>query len=262
MQVDWLTVAAQAANFLVLVWLLKRFLYRPVIRAMEMREAGIEARLSEARESRRQADVEAEKLRQKQRELDQNRENLLQEARDQARDLHVKLEDELREKFAVRQRAWAEHIADERGDYLHDLRKRTGQHVLKITRAILSEFADTDLSDRLADRFIEKLRTLDAGKLERLTGAAEKRSQNTIVESSGPLPTSIRSRITKVLHEVISDQIKIEYRTNEELTLGLRLTIAEQVVEWSAGAHLDRLEALLDDALDTLDKPLTAGGSF
>ena len=37
---DWFTVIAQIINFLILVALLKRFLYGPIIRAMERRERG------------------------------------------------------------------------------------------------------------------------------------------------------------------------------------------------------------------------------
>jgi F-type H+-transporting ATPase subunit b len=38
MLIDWFTVAAQAINFLILVWLLKRFLYKPVLNAVDARE--------------------------------------------------------------------------------------------------------------------------------------------------------------------------------------------------------------------------------
>ena len=41
MTIDWITVAAQIANFLVLVWLLRRFLYRPILDGIDAREAEI-----------------------------------------------------------------------------------------------------------------------------------------------------------------------------------------------------------------------------
>ncbi|NLX99005.1 MAG: hypothetical protein GXY83_22905 [Rhodopirellula sp.] len=34
MPIDWFTVAAQVVNFLILVWLLKRFLYKPILHAI------------------------------------------------------------------------------------------------------------------------------------------------------------------------------------------------------------------------------------
>ena len=48
MLIDWFTVAAQALNFLVLVWLLKRFLYKPILDAIDVREKGIAATLAGA----------------------------------------------------------------------------------------------------------------------------------------------------------------------------------------------------------------------
>ena len=41
MLIDWFTVAAQAVNFLLLVWLLKRFLHKPVLAAIDEREKRI-----------------------------------------------------------------------------------------------------------------------------------------------------------------------------------------------------------------------------
>ena len=63
MQIDWLTVAAQIVNFLALVWLLQRFLYRPITEAMARREARIEARLAEAKAARQDAEAEARRVR-------------------------------------------------------------------------------------------------------------------------------------------------------------------------------------------------------
>jgi len=55
LQIDWLTVAAQIVNFLVLIWLLQRFLYKPITNAMRRREERIEDRLAEAKEAREEA---------------------------------------------------------------------------------------------------------------------------------------------------------------------------------------------------------------
>ena len=48
MSIDWVTVLAQIANFLVLLWLLKRFLYRPILNGIDAREAAIAQRISDA----------------------------------------------------------------------------------------------------------------------------------------------------------------------------------------------------------------------
>ncbi|MBT5110502.1 MAG: F0F1 ATP synthase subunit B, partial [Rhodospirillaceae bacterium] len=56
MGIDWITVAAQVVNFLILVWLLKRFLYRPITDAIAARETHIASRVSEAAQAKLDAD--------------------------------------------------------------------------------------------------------------------------------------------------------------------------------------------------------------
>jgi len=48
MLIDWFTVGAQALNFIILVWLLKRFLYKPILGAVDAREKRIAAELADA----------------------------------------------------------------------------------------------------------------------------------------------------------------------------------------------------------------------
>jgi F-type H+-transporting ATPase subunit b len=56
MELTWSTFLLEVINFLVLVWLLKRFLYRPIQDVIARRRAGIEKSLDEARELRAQAE--------------------------------------------------------------------------------------------------------------------------------------------------------------------------------------------------------------
>ena len=58
MPIDWFTVVAQAINFLILVWLLKRFLYKPILHAIDEREKGIAAQLAEAEAKKAEAQKE------------------------------------------------------------------------------------------------------------------------------------------------------------------------------------------------------------
>ena len=84
MQIDWLTVTAQILNFLVLAWLLKRFLYRPVIDAMTQREQRIATRLAQAAQREAQAQAEARTYSDKVAAFDRDRQAQLAQAREAA----------------------------------------------------------------------------------------------------------------------------------------------------------------------------------
>jgi F-type H+-transporting ATPase subunit b len=255
MQIDWLTVAAQIVNFLVLVWLLQRFLYRPITEAMARREARIETRLSEAREARSDAETEARRLREKQQELEASRDEVLRTARQEADALRTALEDDLRKEMETRRKAWEDHLAGERDAFAARLRQRAGHQVIDIVRRVLRDYAGTDIAGQVAGTFAERLADIDAKARERLSDAARRSGGRARVDSGVPLGPSARSRITRAVHERIAPDIEVAYDEDDALLIGVRLTIGEQTVEWSATRFLDRLETTLDEVIESSGGP-------
>ena len=84
MPIDWFTVVAQAINFLILVWLLKRFLYRPILHAIDERKKGIANQLAEAEAKKAEAQKERDDFQHKNEEFDQERAALLKKVTDEA----------------------------------------------------------------------------------------------------------------------------------------------------------------------------------
>ncbi|MBC7140274.1 MAG: hypothetical protein H5U17_16510 [Defluviimonas sp.] len=250
MQVDWLTVAAQIVNFLILVWLLQRFLYRPITDAMARREARIESRLAEAKSARAEVEAEAEHLRKKREELEASREEVLRDARQEAAALRKEMEDELRKEMEDRRRAWEDHLKDERDDFAARLRQRAGHQVVGIVRRVLKDYAGSDLSDQVAGTFLDRLVNLDAEARGKLTAAAGRAGGPARLESNPPLKPAMRGQITRAIHEHIAPDIEVDHDEDEDLLLGMRLTIGEQTVEWSAARFLHRLETTLDEVIE------------
>ena len=80
MLIDWFTVVAQVINFLILVWLLQRFLYKPIVNAMQTREERIASQLRDAEKQKAEAEVESAKFRIAHDQLEQRKQELLREA--------------------------------------------------------------------------------------------------------------------------------------------------------------------------------------
>ncbi len=70
MLIDWFTVGAQALNFLLLIWLMKRYLYKPILHAIEAREAKIAAELAEAETKKAEAQKQRDEFQYKNEEFD------------------------------------------------------------------------------------------------------------------------------------------------------------------------------------------------
>ena len=85
MLIDWFTVLAQVINFLILVWLLKRFLYRPILDAIDAREKRIAQELADADTKKAEALKEREEFQHKNEEFEQQRAALLNKATEEAK---------------------------------------------------------------------------------------------------------------------------------------------------------------------------------
>lgn len=251
MELDWLTIAAQIVNFLVLVWLLQHFLYAPITNAMKRREERIVERLADARDSREKAEAEAARLRDMQDDLERRKEALMEQARQEVADLREKLLEELRGDIDEERIAWHNKLDEERAEFEENFRKIASRHVIGTIRSILSDFADADLAAQVADEFVGRLEALDEDDLRKLKDAAARTNGGAVVESGVELPPSARSRITRAVHEKLNTDKELEYLTSEDLILGIRLILGEQTVEWSARRHLDTLENVVEEALES-----------
>jgi len=96
MLIDWFTVGAQALNFLILVWLMKHFLYQPIVHAIDAREKKIAAELADADAKKAEAHKERDEFQHKNEEFDQQRAALFSKATDDAKAERQRLLDEAR----------------------------------------------------------------------------------------------------------------------------------------------------------------------
>ena len=85
MLIDWFTVGAQTLNFLVLVWLLKRFLYKPILDGIDAREKRIAMEMANADATKAEAQKEQKEFQHKNEEFEQKRAALLSRATDEAK---------------------------------------------------------------------------------------------------------------------------------------------------------------------------------
>jgi len=244
MSIDWITVSAQIVNFLILVWLLKRFLYRPVLDAMENREQRIIARLQEAEQREQQAEEQAQKYRNKIAQLDSEREAILAKATQQSEQhKQQRLETARGEVSAIRAN-WQRQIDDEKDEFLNGLRQRAGETVQTIARKVLSDLADADLEQRVIQTFIARL------------AAMELQSRQSIIPTSGPacitsafeLDSAERELLTGKLRESLTPDLQLEFNHSPTLLCGIELTGSGQTLRWNLSDYLEKLSDQIKDA--------------
>jgi F-type H+-transporting ATPase subunit b len=187
MQLDWFTTVAQIVNFLILVALLKRFLYGPIVRAMDSREARITARLHEAEDKLAVAEQQMALYHDRLHELDARRDTLLVQAREDAEAQRQHLLEQARQEVQQAQARWRTMLQQERMAFLQELRQQAGQQVCAVARQALTDLASVDLERAVVDHFLDRLQGVDDEV--RYTLAAAAHAEGVVVRSAFPMPS-------------------------------------------------------------------------
>ena len=241
MQIDWVTVAAQIVNFLVLVWLLQRVLYRPLTRALKAREDEVSRSLREAESAKETARTEAEAHRHALRELEDSRSARLAAVEEEAARLHAEMTKKARGELAKRRAAWQAQLEDEKSAFLDRLRRRAGEAFVTLARRALADMADEDLVDRIARVFARRLSALDPEEQKHLKSAA-RREEAPLILSSFPLSPEAQALIAEAVRHAVERHVDIDFRDEAGLECGVVLAIGSRHVGWTLGEHLDALE--------------------
>lgn len=264
MQIDWFTLVAQIINFLILLWLLQRFLYGPILRTMASREEKLAAQFEEAESKQRQAEAERTALAVEREELAQNREELIQEARKEAGERRRHMIHEAREETEQLKARWYDAIEREKQTFLREVQNRMGDQLMQLLRRTLSDLAGVELERAIVGVFLRRLEEEKAT----LVGADDKGNdgggrQKTHV--SGPirvrtsfeLPASLADEVRSALAKQLAAQESesressdgIVFEETDELVCGIEVEYNNRRIGWTIRDYLAALEQQLDEAI-------------
>ena len=251
MLVNWFTVIAQIVNFVILVFLLKYFLYDRIVKAMDEREQRIQLQLKEAEAKKQEAGKEAEAFRAKNSDFDEKREEMLSRAKEEAEARRKELTEEARQAVTKQRSVWLEAIQRDKKSFVQDLRKMAGSQVYTIARKAFRDLADEDVEQRTINAFLVHLNAMSKKTREAIATSIKESGNEVIVRSAFEMPAKMREKITGSLRRKIADGIEIRYEAAPELIMGMELKIRGHKISWSLEDYLDTLEEHALQALET-----------
>ena len=168
MPIDWFTVIAQGINFLLLLWLLKHFLYHPIIDGLDAREKKIAGILADTDTSKAQAENLRTEYESKLAQIKQERTQLVGEAKNEAQTASQNLLDDARHNAEQIVKKRVEALRLEMAELKQDVLQQNIQEVYALSRKVLTELADGDLQTKMIDKLVQRLNTVDVISMLRL----------------------------------------------------------------------------------------------
>jgi len=249
MLIDWFTVIAQVLNFLILVWLLKRFLYKPILNAIDAREKKVADELADADAKETEAQKEKEEFKRKNEEFDQQRVALLNRVKDEAKTERQRLLEEARKEASDLRVKQLEALRNDKQNLHQAISRRAQQEVFAIARKVLKDLAGTSLEELTVDVFAQRLRELKGEDKEQLASALGTSSSPVLIRTAFDLPQAQRDLVKKTIKGTLGIEVQARFETVPDLVSGIELTANGQKVAWSIAGYLKSLEKSIDELL-------------
>lgn len=231
MELSWSTFILEIVNFLVLVWILKHFLYQPVLKVIARRRGVIDDELEESRRLQDEAgqlktDYEnrlEDWDRERQRLRDELATELETQRSQQLEALHGELDAE-REKARV---AESRRQADAaRETELQALRQGT-----RFAARLLGQAAGPELEARLADLLLQELDEISDERVDAIRGQWGETPTEISVESAFPLGEERQRQLENRLKTLLGLDLPVNFEQNPALLAGLQVTVGAWVMQ-------------------------------
>lgn len=245
MELNWSTFVLEIINFLVLVWILKRFLYRPVLDVITRRRASIEKSLADAKALQNDAEGLQTRYQDRLAAWEQERQLARQQLGQDIESERLRGLEALQSE--LEQQKEKGRVAEERRQ--NDARRKIEEVALtqaaRFASRLLSDTVGPELEARLVDLLVEQLPALPTARVEALRCACAEAPSPTVVTSAFPLTDAQRDSLEKALKPVTSATIPWKYEQDAALLAGVRITVGA----WVLGANVqDELKAFAEFA--------------
>jgi F-type H+-transporting ATPase subunit b len=247
--IDWFTLVAQIINFLLLAYLLKRFLYGPILATMHEREQRVVSRLQEADQLRAVADQSLQSYQRQQAELEQRRAALLADARREADAQREALISAARADAEALKAKWQAALERDEAAFLGTLRQRGATQVVEVARRALGDLAGAELEQRIVTIFLERMAQLDPAERADLGRILAQTSATAAMRCAFPLAETQRQQIGQALRDLLDVDVALTVEAAPDLICGISLVLSGREIGWSVQSYLG---ALIDEITEAL----------
>jgi F-type H+-transporting ATPase subunit b len=239
MSIDWFTSGAQIINFLILVWLLKKLLFRPIIGAMERREQGLTSRLQQAETKMSEAQVLKQQYEKHLHQLQKDKDEVLATVREQVEAEKAASMQQLSEEIQQKKNRFDTEMQKQQQELGQLISHTIAEKSLSLSRQVLSELADQTLEQRMIEHFLQNLSGLPEAEQISIKQALLKNNSATII-TGFQADTATRQQI-KTWFDSFAPGCKLLFEQRDYLVCGITLEAEGRSWEWNVDRYLTEM---------------------
>jgi F-type H+-transporting ATPase subunit b len=246
MHIDWWTLALQTVNVLILIWLLARFLFRPVADIVARRQDEAKKLLADAADVRRQADDARADLERAHEDVLAGRDKVIAEAQAAAESERLALLARTNEEIA-RMRAEADAaISRDRIAMEKTLIERTRELSVEIARRLLERVSPATAVDAFLAGLCQQVQALPPPERN-----APREADSVEIVTASPLSAEEAERVRSAIAEAFAGKPAFAFRSDPAVIAGIELHSRHAVIRNSWQGDLERIR----EELKRVDEP-------
>lgn len=245
MELNWPTFVLEIVNFLILIWILKRFLYKPVLAAIARRKSAIDKTLADAKARQEDARALEEQYRNRLATWEAEKEQMRMDVQGEIGAQREKMMAALRESLA-QEREKARAVEQKR---LNDLEARAEEvsrtKGAQFTAKLLTRFLSPEMESRIVTLVLEDIPQLPPQQMHAIRTAVQGGERSIKIISAFPLDLTQRDALARGIHTVVQDHVAIDFKEDSRLLAGVRISIGP----WVLHANIEDELQFFADAL-------------
>ncbi len=244
MIIDWYTVIFQIINFLILVFLLRRFLYGPIVKSMDARKAKLLQKEEVAAAQKEEALREAEAYRLKVAELENQEEELKEKAYAAAENEKKKLLEEARKETEEKRRRWEEELEREKEAFAGKLRLFLAEKACAVSGKCLKDLSGFELESLIWKKFLKKIELFDGEEHDKFRAAFKDNEKTPVLLSVFAPSEDMKKELEEKVAAIVPERknLKISYEKDISLICGLELIAGSYSLAWNISDYLQEIE--------------------
>lgn len=247
MEIDLFTLVAQIINLIILLLLLRKFLYLPVLKAVAERQKAIADELESAETARKEAQsAEAKSIKQMQK-LEAQKQKILLQAHDKAEKLGAELNEKAHAEYRQAQQQFRDRMKAEQSNFELAMQKSVAEQFNRFAEKALEQIADADINVLAVKKLIAKIEALpEETKKEYIKAFHGKKKIK--IQSAMELPAKMQKELENYLRSAwqISSEVQFVYELKPELLGGLCVGAEEQLVAWNFEVYMQEFRNSLN----------------
>lgn len=249
MKFDILTYLFEIINFFVLLWILKKLLYKPIISVLKQRKEYIDENIRKAEEAESRYKRLQKQYEELLKEIEETKKTKFAEITQEVEKEKERLYEQMKKELDAERQKFLESLEAYKKEVLMEIKEETVKTSLELVSKILYNFADKHLHKKFVDLAIDGIKNINPEERDNL---AEELKEHPVVyiETAYSLDDKDVSKIKNAIKETLGIDVEINQDEKKDLIAGVKLHIASKLIDVSLEGQLSAFETLLRERIE------------